>query len=233
VKEWANASHDPSADTAANGDPGRPSPYSPNQGRLPDPADPSTPPDLDAGDVFHRVAARDSSDPLEVARGLPLLKTGNTASGETASGETVPGNSPSAATDANGPLLGGNLSVLTRLIGTPAFPDLAGAILVIEDVGEPPYRVDRMLTHLHLAGHLDGLAGVVLGSFRPGDIRPPSLSMAEVFRDRFADRPYPVATGLAYGHLFPRLTLPLGAPARLTRNDNTAALHVTLHRPSV
>jgi muramoyltetrapeptide carboxypeptidase len=116
-----------------------------------------------------------------------------------------------------GPLLGGNLSVLTRLVGTPFMPDLDGAVLVLEDVAEPPYRIDRMLAHLALAGALDGLAGCVLGRFSPPDtIDPPTLSYDEVVQDYFRGRPYPVATGLQYGHLVPRCTLPLGSRVRLS-----------------
>ena len=66
---------------------------------------------------------------------------------------------------AEGLLLGGNLSVFTRLIGTPYMPDLDGAILLLEDVGERPYRLDRMWTHLQLAGIFRKVAGIVLGSF--------------------------------------------------------------------
>jgi len=164
---------------------------------------------LDAAACFQRIATQDEASPLPLAENLPVLTGGS---------------------NGRGPLLGGNLSVLTRLIGTPHLPDLTGAVLVLEDVGEAPYRIDRMLTHLDLAGHLDRLAGVVLGSFRPGDVSQPSLSMPEIFADHFSERSYPVATGLAYGHLLPRLTLPIGAPAELTVENGTARLRVDLHR---
>ncbi|HHP7239332.1 S66 peptidase family protein, partial [Longibacter sp.] len=164
---------------------------------------------LDAAACFQRVATYDEASKLPLAENLPVLQDGS---------------------NGRGPLLGGNLSVLTRLIGTPFLPDLTGAVLILEDVGEAPYRIDRMLTHLDLAGHLDRLAGVVLGSFQPGDIPEPSLSIHEVFAAHFSGRSYPVATGLAYGHLLPRLTLPLGASAELTVEDDTANLRVELHR---
>ena len=79
---------------------------------------------------------------------------------------------PLAPGTATGPLLGGNLAVLTRLIGTPFAPDLEGAILVLEEVAEAPYRVDRMLAHLELAGVLDAVAGVLLGEFTTGEANP-------------------------------------------------------------
>jgi muramoyltetrapeptide carboxypeptidase len=66
---------------------------------------------------------------------------------------------------AEGPLLGGNLSVFTRLLGTPFMPNLDGAILLLEDVGERPYRLDRMWTHLELAGVFRKVSGIALGSF--------------------------------------------------------------------
>lgn len=125
---------------------------------------------------------------------------------------------------AEGILIGGNLSVCTRLVGTPYVPELSGAILFLEDVDEVPYRVDRMLAHLSLAGWLDDLGGVVLGRFTTGSVNQPSLSLDEVFDDYFGDRPYPVATGLPYGHFMPRATLPIGVRARLTVSDDAATL---------
>lgn len=68
-----------------------------------------------------------------------------------------------AAGPVRGPLLGGNLSLLSHLVGTPYLPDLSGAVLLIEDIGERPYAIDRYLTHLGLAGVLSGLGGVLVG----------------------------------------------------------------------
>ena len=125
---------------------------------------------------------------------------------------------------AEGPLIGGNLSVLTRLLGTPYWPSLDGAVLFLEDVGEAPYRIDRMLAHLALAGVFDTLGGVVLGRFSTASVDGPTLSLDEVIDDYFGDRPYPVATGLPYGHFMPRATLPIGAHARLHVSETTATL---------
>jgi muramoyltetrapeptide carboxypeptidase len=116
------------------------------------------------------------------------------------------------------------LSVCSRLVGTPYAPDLSGAILFLEDVGEAPYRVDRMLAHLSLAGWLDDLAGVVLGRFTTGSVDGPSLTLDEVVHDYFGGRPYPVATGLSYGHFMPRATIPIGVQARLDVTTETATL---------
>lgn len=125
---------------------------------------------------------------------------------------------------ASGRLVGGNLSVCSRLVGTSYAPDLDDAILFLEDVGEAPYRVDRMLAHLALAGWLDDLAGVVLGRFTTGPVDGPSLSLDEVIADYFGDRPYPVARGLPYGHFMPRATIPIGVRARLDVTENAATL---------
>ena len=135
--------------------------------------------------------------------------------------------SPLVAGTASGPLLGGNLAVLTRLVGTPFAPDFEGAILVLEEVAEAPYRVDRMLTHLHLAGVLDAVSGVVLGTFTTGPLDPdkPTLSLDDVFQDHLAHRPYPVVTGLPYGHHLPRCSLPLGLPVHLHASQTDATLN--------
>lgn len=133
--------------------------------------------------------------------------------------------SPGAA---SGPLLGGNLSVLTRLVGTPYAPDWSGAILVLEDVGEAPYRIDRMLAHLQHAGVLDAIKGVILGYFREetSDSRGPTLSLDTIFQDYFGGRSYPVVSNLRYGHLLPRTSLPLGVPVRLQATEETARITV-------
>ncbi|MES3630923.1 MAG: LD-carboxypeptidase [Longimonas sp.] len=130
--------------------------------------------------------------------------------------------SPGTAT---GLLLGGTLSILTRLLGTSFMPDLRGAVLLLEDVQEPPYAVDRMLMHLELAGVLDALAGVVLGRFStPETVTPPTLSMRDVFTDYFGGRPYPVLSHVPYGHLLPRHSFPMGVPVRLHLTNTTQTL---------
>lgn len=127
---------------------------------------------------------------------------------------------------ATGPLLGGNLSVLSRLLGTPYAPDFTNAILVLEEVAEPPYRVDRMFAHLQHAGVLDAVSGVVLGAFSTGELDPdrPTLSLDEVFEDYLSNRSYPVLQGLPYGHLLPRCSVPLGIQVRIRASPEEAAL---------
>lgn len=118
---------------------------------------------------------------------------------------------PGAAT---GRVVGGCLSSLAALLGTPYAVETAGAILFLEDVAERPYRVDRMLTHLRLAGKLDAVAGVVLGSFADCDGDGDDV-VREVFRAFFADAPYPVVAGFPAGHLSENLPLTLGLPMRV------------------
>src|SRR5262249_9458224 len=79
-----------------------------------------------------------------------------------------------------GPLLGGTLSVLTRLLGTPWLPDIDGAVLLLEDVGEQPYRIDRMWTHLRLAGVFDRVAGLALGDFTDCETPGAEFTLREV-----------------------------------------------------
>lgn len=114
-----------------------------------------------------------------------------------------------------GPLLGGCLTLLTSVLGTPWATSLAGAVLFWEDLGEPAYRLDRMLTHLGLSGSLAPVRGMVVGHCRPTDTEAVGPWWHERFGGVLADHSWPVAFGLEAGHEAPNLTLPLGAPARL------------------
>ena len=118
---------------------------------------------------------------------------------------------------AEGRLVGGNLSLLQCLIGTPYFPDLAGAILFLEDVGEDLYRVDRMLAHLRLSGALRHLAGVLVGRFTDLErsSRDGALGFDEVLANYLAPLRIPVAHGFPVGHIDDQWTIPLGVLARL------------------
>jgi muramoyltetrapeptide carboxypeptidase len=118
---------------------------------------------------------------------------------------------------ARGELVGGNLSLVAATMGTPYQIEARGRILFLEDIDEAPYRIDRMLTQLRLAGVLDDCAGVALGDWKRCEAAPgkPSLSLDEVFRDALCDLGKPVLAGLAAGHCSPSLTLPLGTLAEL------------------
>lgn len=149
---------------------------------------------------------------------------------------------------ATGPLLVANLTVATHLLGTPHLPDLNGAILVLEDVGEAPYRIDRMLTHWRLAGALQRLAGIGFGGFTDCDLPdPPALQdtdavdrssrdpsirrfrLDDVLRERTSDLGIPVVVGLPVGHLQGNAALPLGVAARL--DGDHGRLHLELPPP--
>jgi muramoyltetrapeptide carboxypeptidase len=116
---------------------------------------------------------------------------------------------------ASGHLLGGNLSLLAASVGTVDFPDLTGAILLIEDVDEAPYRVDRMLTHLLRAGVLQGLSAVAIGQFTNcGEV-------AGVIAERLAALGVPLLGGLPIGHGDQHLAVPLGTAATLDADAGT------------
>jgi muramoyltetrapeptide carboxypeptidase len=116
---------------------------------------------------------------------------------------------------ATGRLVGGCLSSLVALLGTPYDVETDGAVLFLEDVAERPYRIDRMLTHLRLAGKLERVAAVVLGSFAECDRPGADDVVADVFRECFADAPFPVVAGFPAGHLSENLPMALGLPFRV------------------
>lgn len=116
---------------------------------------------------------------------------------------------------AEGPLLGGNLSVVTRLLGTPFMPALDGAILLLEDQGERPYRLDRMWTHLQLAGVFGRVRGVVLGSFTGCEEQDAPYSSTEVLRELALATGLPCAAGFPIGHGDLNEPVPLGVRVRL------------------
>ena len=122
---------------------------------------------------------------------------------------------------ASGPLVGGCLSSLVALLGTPFAVESDGGVLFLEDVAERPYRIDRMLTQLQLAGKLDRVAAVVLGSFADCDGTAEDDVAAAVFREFFAGAPYPVVTGFPAGHLSENLPLALGVPVRVDAGRRT------------
>ena len=122
---------------------------------------------------------------------------------------------------AKGRLIGGNLSLIVATMGTPFEIDTRGAIFFIEDVGEQPYQIDRMLTNLRLAGKLQAAAGIVFGECSdcgPRDYKPSfasTLSLGEVLDEILGRLNIPVLTGLTIGHTADQLTLPIGVMATL------------------
>lgn len=133
---------------------------------------------------------------------------------------------------ARGRLLGGNLTILSTLMGTGWLPDLAGAILLLEDVNEEPYRIDRMLQHLRLAGVFDRVAGVVFGQCTRCDLPDPDyegFTLDEVLHRHFADLQVPVVAGFDAGHVTDQLCLPVGVRVEL----DAAARTLRMLEPAV
>jgi muramoyltetrapeptide carboxypeptidase len=124
---------------------------------------------------------------------------------------------------AEGITVGGTLSMVCSLLGTPDAGRARGAIVVLEDVTETPYRIDRLLTQLRVSGWLDGAAGVACGSWT--DCGPPDQVEA-VLRDRLGDLGVPVVVGLPFGHGPVQATVPLGAPAVLDPRTGTLAVRL-------
>lgn len=124
---------------------------------------------------------------------------------------------------AEGRLIGGNLALIVATVGTPYQIDPAGAILLIEDIGEAAYRVDRMLTQLLLAGCLDGAAGIALGGFtaRPDLDSPGYIDSLEIVAERLGRLGIPIVADLPFGHISETWTLPEGVLARLDASAGT------------
>ncbi len=124
-----------------------------------------------------------------------------------------------------GPLTGGTLSLVAASLGTAYEVETRGRIVFVEDVGEEPYRVDRLLVQLIAAGKLADAAGVALGAFTDAKVRNSpgrrSLTLREVFADHLLPLRIPVMSGLAVGHVSNQVTLPYGVGARLDAGAGT------------
>ena len=122
---------------------------------------------------------------------------------------------------ARGPLIGGNLTLMSTTMGTPYEIETRGRILFLEDVDEEPYRIDRMLTQLRLAGKLDAAAGIIVGECadcRPKDYKPSfnsTFSLGEIVDNILGSLKIPVLSGLTFGHTDDQVTLPEGVMATL------------------
>ncbi len=119
--------------------------------------------------------------------------------------------------NAEGTLVGGCLSLITPLLGTEYMPDLTGAVLVIEDIGEKTYHLDKQLHMLRIHGVFDKISALILGHFVNCFPKNPkrSFTMQEFLDDVIGDYDFPVISNFAYGHIRKRLTLPLGARVRV------------------
>jgi len=128
---------------------------------------------------------------------------------------------------ARGQLAGGNLTVLSHLIGSPYLPDWRGKILFIEDVHEAIYSVDRMLTHLKLAGILGQVAGVVFGKCtkcHPSSDSYGSLTLEDVLTEHLGPLNVPVYAGAMIGHIADKFTIPIGINAEIDAHKGTIRL---------
>jgi muramoyltetrapeptide carboxypeptidase len=125
-----------------------------------------------------------------------------------------------------GPLWGGNLAMLCSLLQTPYFPRIEGGILFVEDIGEPPFRIERLLYQLHLAGVLKQQRALILGDFT--QCRPAPYDNGYDLADGFAQirrvAGIPVLSGMPFGHEADKFTLPFGVPARLRVVGRRASL---------
>jgi muramoyltetrapeptide carboxypeptidase len=126
---------------------------------------------------------------------------------------------------AEGRLTGGNLSILVTSMGTPYEPDPEGAILFVEDIGEEPYKVDRMLTHLARAGFLDKISGFIFGQCT--DCEPEGsrgFTMEEVIQHHILPLKIPAVMGMDIGHDDLNFTIPVGVKASLDADIGTLRL---------
>lgn len=127
--------------------------------------------------------------------------------------------------EASGNLVGGNLTLLISTLGTPYEIDTAGKILLIEDVNEPPYRIDSMLNQLKEAGKLTQAAGVVVGSFTQiKSNTKPSCNLEDILYHYLSDLSAPVMSGFAIGHCSPNIGIPLGVPATMNTQTKTLSM---------
>jgi len=125
-----------------------------------------------------------------------------------------------------GPVIGGNLTILSHLLGTPFMPQYNGHILFLEDCDEKPYRIDRMLTQMRLSGCLQEIVGLFLGEFK----KCGSLDMIkEIVADIFHDMEIPIIGGFEIGHGRTNLTIPIGLSARL----DTRSRQLSYQEPAV
>jgi muramoyltetrapeptide carboxypeptidase len=122
----------------------------------------------------------------------------------------------------SGALIGGNLTTLCHLVGTPYASNFKEKILLIEDVGEMPYRIDRMLTQMKLAGCFNEIAGLILGAFKECG---PLDEIVDIFNNIFEDADIPILAGFEVGHGEHNLTIPMGLGATLDTKSKKLLFH--------
>jgi muramoyltetrapeptide carboxypeptidase len=124
---------------------------------------------------------------------------------------------------AKGRLIGGNLSVIAAMVGSPYLPEWKNSILFLEEIGEEVYRIDRMLTQLKLAGILNQISGFIFGNCNKCDPEAPekSLSLIQVLQDHIQPLRIPAWYGSAIGHIKDKFTLPIGLKVEIDANIGT------------
>ena len=124
---------------------------------------------------------------------------------------------------AQGELVGGNLTVVVSMVGGEYEPSWENKILLLEEIGEEPYRVDRMLWQLKHAGVFNQIKGLVIGSFKNCGPEEPqkSFTLDEVFQQHFSEAKFPIYQGAAFGHITPKFTLPIGLMAEMDADEFT------------
>jgi muramoyltetrapeptide carboxypeptidase len=129
-----------------------------------------------------------------------------------------------------GRLVGGNLSIMVSLIGTQFDVDYSGKIIFIEEIGEEPYRIDRMLTQMIQSEKFKNAAGIMLGIFRKCEVKEEdasfskSFNLMEVLKDRLSNLKIPVVYGMSFGHVKDKFTIPFGVLAELDADKQTFTL---------
>lgn len=123
---------------------------------------------------------------------------------------------------ARGRLTGGCLSLVVSLLGTEYFGDVSGKVLFLEEIGEKPFRIDRMLTHLRNAGVFDSIAGLILGDFHKcwTDEDTDSPALEDLVREITGDSRIPVLSGFPFGHGTMKMTLPLGVAVEIDADSS-------------
>lgn len=122
-----------------------------------------------------------------------------------------------------GEIVGGNFSLVISLLGTSFLPKMKNKILFLEDVDEAPYRVDRMLNQLTIAGTLEKLSGIILGEFtscEEKDVEKRTLTLDEVFQNFLGGLPYPVMKNFPHGHRKANYTIPFGIKTKINADKN-------------
>ncbi|KXY45631.1 LD-carboxypeptidase [Bacillus sp. TH22] len=138
---------------------------------------------------------------------------------------------PTSPCTVTGTLTGGNLTVLTSIIGSPYEINTSNKLLLLEDIGEEPYRIDRMLNQLLLSGQFNECSGVIFTSCHDCNPSKPSQSLQTILYEYFTPYNIPVLFGLPIGHISPNIGIPLGATATINTTNKTVSISSGIATP--